>query len=741
MLKQVVRNFRPDILIVSGDLANQPVPWQMKKAAKIVRDIQQECANDHPIFRTIVIPGNHDFKYWGNIGLRRLTRVPFEIYFRRDGLSHGFWWRVWMAFKLRFQALWWWTAAMREPLIFETFPRLGLALFAINSNTLTEMMAAGKVESADLQQLYARHDQHADHPQFAFLYKIAVVHHHPAPISDAPSDALARLQDSFMIFYNAGLFLRELSRRGFNLVLHGHKHVAGFLRVSCEFSDLGRTELPIAAAGAATHPHPDDSRGNHLHMIEIYDDDTARLTSWFFSADVQRKDPETVRYALDTIEDVRRRRYVVFRRLQNYSCQQVTKAVEMTVDGYTAVEIDFRGCRVFSDDGLANIPLSLTCERPCYLRGVETAPGSSAFIDIKPAPGNNLYAFRGNIDLGHRRTPDLGLFDYGYRYRLMNGHALSAEEFPRHYWGTPQDSEYASITCDGAFDQLILNVRFPQKYDLNSLEFDAIAEYVPAPLEGIDDKRLDLGQTVRHDQETNRVRGYLRCGPAEVTLTCPQPTPGMIYKIRWRFRNLAAPPGPDLAAAANVDVSIDRLLRVAKTAQTDPLARADWNRARSTLDALASEINQTLPPVNNELLRVSVMVFDKSSQRLRFVGSNTDPHELPAGDFISGEGCAGFAFEKLRCVLYHPAKDTLGYFIGNAERSSSLGPDPVVMASFPWIYDYAGGQIPVGVVNVSSLNPASKLLPLFDVQEPRKVALMRALQELVAQSASQLLTI
>lgn len=44
MLKRVLQKIDPDVLIVSGDLANQPVWWQMKKAAKLVTEIQKGCA-------------------------------------------------------------------------------------------------------------------------------------------------------------------------------------------------------------------------------------------------------------------------------------------------------------------------------------------------------------------------------------------------------------------------------------------------------------------------------------------------------------------------------------------------------------------------------------------------------------------------------------------------------------------------------------------------------------------------
>jgi hypothetical protein len=62
-----------------------------------------------------VIPGNHDFKFWGNVGLRRLTRIPFEIYFRRSGLDKGFSYRASTALGLALNALWWKAAPCASP--------------------------------------------------------------------------------------------------------------------------------------------------------------------------------------------------------------------------------------------------------------------------------------------------------------------------------------------------------------------------------------------------------------------------------------------------------------------------------------------------------------------------------------------------------------------------------------------------------------------------------------------------
>ena len=203
-------------------------------------------------------------------------------------------------------------------------------------------------------------------------------------------------------------------------------------------------------------------------------------------------------------------------------------------------------------DGVEKIPLSLTTQSPAYLRGVAIPAGFSAFVTLKTVQGG-IYQFKGEIDLGQVRTKSGGPFYFGYSYRVMNGHALTAEEFDRHYRGMNLDFEFASVTCERACDLLTLVVEFPPKFDLNSLEFNACAEYVAAPLRGTDDDRIDLGVSREHAFETRRIGANIRQEQNRCQLTCPEPVPGIIYKLIWKFRNTPAKVTPNLVTIERCD--------------------------------------------------------------------------------------------------------------------------------------------------------------------------------------------
>jgi len=110
MVTTILTALTPDILIVSGDLAHQPVFGQMKKAARLVREFKTEGN----VKRLIVIPGNHDYKFSGNFGIGRFTRIPFELYFRRGALELPWRQRFSLGLRLALNCLRWNGSEMRS---------------------------------------------------------------------------------------------------------------------------------------------------------------------------------------------------------------------------------------------------------------------------------------------------------------------------------------------------------------------------------------------------------------------------------------------------------------------------------------------------------------------------------------------------------------------------------------------------------------------------------------------------
>lgn len=77
------RQLKPHFIVVSGDLVDHPFPWLMARA----RCYLDKLASAAKGARLIVVPGNHDYKLFGNFGLRSLSRVPYQVYSQAEGQS------------------------------------------------------------------------------------------------------------------------------------------------------------------------------------------------------------------------------------------------------------------------------------------------------------------------------------------------------------------------------------------------------------------------------------------------------------------------------------------------------------------------------------------------------------------------------------------------------------------------------------------------------------------------------
>ena len=533
-----------------------------------------------------------------------------------------------------------------------------------------------------------------------------------------------------MILYNAGTFLRTLCESQFHLVLHGHRHFAGFMRVSHDLQGQGTEQLAVAAAGSALHPHPDDFRGNHLNVVELYDDGTATLQSWFFAPDVHKKEVSS-EHRIHTLGDVGRLRHARLRHETGLTVFEQKRTVKITADGYSLIQELMFNCRVAAGREVSSLPINIDVDKPCYVRGVQLLKPHGTPPQQKLVTGKTaLRRFLGTIDFGGKFLPDHAPWSCGYSWRLLNGHALTAAEFSSHYRHAGEsyaEWEYASAMCETPCDLLTLVVEFPDKYDLAALNLDVEVRYMPEPLERITD--YDAARLQEHPEETTRVRDGLELCGNVVTLRCAHPIPGFLYRVRWSFREEPAPTAA-LQVQERIRTANERLLQAARGHSPDL-----YQRVRGNLEALARDVARKLAPgapAPVETLDVSLMIFDDDENLLRFVcEAPGDIARLVEEALIPGEGCAGFAFEKIRPALYHPARDTVGYYISRQERMEVEGTtgltDKQCLLSLPWI---EGSGIVVGAVTIGALRKDSVLLSLFDVpaeQQEKTIGILQAL--------------
>lgn len=700
-----------DLVIISGDLAENPSMRAMRKAASEVKNLRAALADNTPCF---IIPGNHDQQWRGNIPLGFFGRIPYEIYFKNDGLQWS-WGKRWKEVaRLGLCALWPGKPELREEFTHRVYEGLGIVVFGINSTPPFWVSATGKVAEESIFKLADHLRQNVDaYKQFV---KLAVVHHHPLPLAYTGTTFIENLQESLLIFYNAGTFLREAGQGGVDLVLHGHKHFAAFTTVSFENQEKERVQVAVLAAGSATVPGRTDKRGNHFNLITVFDDETILGEQWFYDIGIRRK-VESRTHQVRGLDDVRSRRVRLAIRDRRLKVREVHKRVTIKDPLYTENEVWLKDCTVQDEGGLARYIFRLDASRPAYIRDFRVL---SSPMQANPVlEKRRLRLLSGHIPFGRTWRPINGPFDLRYSYKLVNGHARTATEIVRKYAGT-LEREYATVLCEEPTDLLRLTVAFPSSMSVSDFQFFGVADFAPY---GVDNDS-------RHSDETARISNNISLITEEnsAELEVPNPIVGYYYRLTWRYPQMDSPP-PDRITEATVLAWRARLLRMAeKTLAGEP---AEYERIEKLAKELARQIQKELPAIGqDEEIEIGLAVPDDRQGRieLRFVLTTTCPlAELFAETFLPGEGCAGYSFETGLGFLYdHGTPRAVDYYItrdeweqdrkGNTDQAPEGAGTAVgefeVLATIPWTKDWMKGQ-PVGVFCIGSRSKSSRLLHLF----------------------------
>jgi len=170
--------------------------------------------------------------------------------------------------------------------------------------------------------------------------------------------------------------------------------------------------------------------------------------------------------------------------------------------------------------------------------------------------------------------------------------------------------------------------------------------------------------------------------------------PGFVYVVRWSFPAVTTTPVNRTALEA-VQTAKQRLLAIAReAAEGGQVAAHQYSKIREILQALEASLRAELLAPPGTQLDISLMVFDDdpSQQVLRFVGTAADDiASLWSESFRSGEGCAGFVFEKGRPLLYDAgAPDDIGLYIKPEERREADGQTALIpykcLLTLPWLH-------------------------------------------------------
>lgn len=232
---------RPDHVVVTGDLSNLALESEFDRVASYLRYVFDQS-------RVSVIPGNHDYYTWGAVRGQRFEKTFYPYMFPQF-----------------------------TDLDVDLYPYdklLGpVSIFGLRSATQTIPPGSyGEVDRPQLDRLI----HIVQDPKYRNTFKIALVHHY--------FHAARTLNDRIGPLRNRHEVAEVLVDQGFDLVLHGHDHVArlGWL-------GSGPRRIPVIGAGSATATDP---RPHRVGRYNIYTIEDGRLAD----IEVRRFHPETQRF-------------------------------------------------------------------------------------------------------------------------------------------------------------------------------------------------------------------------------------------------------------------------------------------------------------------------------------------------------------------------------------------------------------------------------------------------------------
>jgi 3',5'-cyclic AMP phosphodiesterase CpdA len=433
-LTQAIRILGPDYVVISGDFVNKASSADFADAARFLRDL---LANAGVVVRdqVFVVPGNHDVGFFKKNSdeskrLNKFRGFIRELY--QDPNSED-----------------------RQSKFLRRFDRHRLIVLVLDT-TLKSLRprADGEIGMAQLnwakQQLDELHKQMG--VEFERYIKIAVMHHHCVPITGEHVS-----KERYMQLLDAGEIMTLLRKNGFDVVLHGHKHVP---HVSPVYREDGGV-LTVVGAGTALAPYSDQQGvfGNNFNVLHFKNSLEVAVTQYKASSNgefTHQGNPSIYPVGKPVTE--------------GYKTRKVRRLWRIADNGDMIATAERQGVLVTGANRIRKLPIRFSTDTPgAQITEFSLRKPDDCSIEWK-IESEKMYD--GFIVFPIDRTSQDGEISLIYDYTIKKGMFMSvAEKRARHPNSNDGLHEEGVLSLASHVDDLIIEFEFPRNYTVQPTVF------------------------------------------------------------------------------------------------------------------------------------------------------------------------------------------------------------------------------------------------------------------------------
>jgi len=679
-LRSRVSDLKPDLIIATGDLANDPTPELFAQARQYLESLEAFCAappaNDTTRPRLMLIPGNHDMIASGFLP-KWLTKV--------GGLTQDFY------------------KAFRDRCAEYYFRPENVWVFGFDSAE-KGTYSGGDVRGADIDAFHKRYqDLRTQYGQdFIDAFKIAFVHHHPLPVNWDRD-----WRQRWLTLLNAGSFLGAVLHRSVDLVLHGHEHLQANARLTSTLGGPASGQMAIFSLGATLRNVSNPDR-NWFSVITITPEKEVIIDSFGSQGQYAFADiPE--HYVVRSLTTVREKKFLRLVNEAGFSLRQLASITSLNSDGDARRTVE--------------------CELVILKSGIQRAhqhqikipytSGDIQLLEVKAGVRSGLVGISIREDLPDMtqrhhfltRTINYGktlqandVATYQYSWWAVDAFAMDESQFEYKYADDKSNIEFTHFVVEEPIENLLLVLQFPEDLQLPDWPEIRVSRHEdgkPAR------SWARMGAAESELKQQNALRYTESLHTASLRILRPQI--GLSYGIEWRVPPISS---TNTFERGQINQIVEHLLQTRTN-----LPPNDSTLLLALLARMADIARQLLLQTEMEgtviewkkPLDVSLMLFDASAKKLvtlraaRFVKNNEEQieEELDYSNvaFDYGDGIAGKAFKTNDYRLYvrSGSKPTQR----SSYRKVQNGPDPRVLLSIPIRIPQEEDR-PYGIINFAS---------------------------------------